>query len=160
MKINSRFVLAAVIAVGLFSVAVAGIKSDILVTDLIAAKHYDAGNIKVCDNGDTLFVLFATRQFTYLGETHLHVATDPGSIPQKNGNPIPGQFDFKEDHSWLTRWHVYKIPMDPNWVSGTELYIAGHAVVYKTCGVEETAWGAGVDFPGANWATYFVYTVP
>ena len=29
----------------------------------------------------------------------------------------------------------------------------------QDCIQEETAWGAGSDFPGANWATYFIYDV-
>lgn len=29
----------------------------------------------------------------------------------------------------------------------------------KPCEEDETAWGAGVDFPGRNWATYFTYHV-
>ncbi|MFX0040837.1 MAG: hypothetical protein ACFFAB_15975 [Candidatus Heimdallarchaeota archaeon] len=32
-------------------------------------------------------------------------------------------------------------------------------ICYDYIDMEETAWGAGIDFPGSNWATYFTYTV-
>jgi hypothetical protein len=51
------------------------------------------------------------------------------------------------------------------WEPGVQLFIATHAsvknptVVYIDGPWEETAWGAGFDFPGRNWAMYFTYTV-
>jgi len=45
------------------------------------------------------------------------------------------------------------------WPSGTQLYIAAHAVVSCSDSGEETAWGAGFDFSGKNWATFFTYTL-
>ncbi|MFW9772026.1 MAG: hypothetical protein ACFFEO_07665 [Candidatus Thorarchaeota archaeon] len=33
------------------------------------------------------------------------------------------------------------------------------SICYDYIDMEESAWGAGFDFPGKNWATYFTYTV-
>jgi hypothetical protein len=65
---------------------------------------------------------------------------------------------------------TYAIPL--MWGVGAKLFIAAHAVVQNnSVAVDwdiygepiswwtETAWGAGFDFSGKNWATYFKYTV-
>ena len=92
-------------------------------------------------------------------ETHVHVATTREGIPQKNGNPIPGKFKYKQTSQ------PYSIPL--SWGTGTQLFIAAHAVLVNSkTGQTETAWGAlsdgygyGYGFSGKNWATYFPYSV-
>lgn len=125
--------------------------------DLIAgggnpASAIDAGDVLVWNDGEYLYVKYVADHWC-LYETHLHVATSEVDIPQtKKGNPIPGQFDYKTDHDPCETEYVYQIPL--TWSPETELYIAAHAAL--GC---ESAWAAGGDFPGKNWATYFTYTV-
>jgi hypothetical protein len=90
-------------------------------------------------------------------------------VPHKNGNPIPGHFDYKGEHDCVQEV-VYTIPKG-DWEVGDKLYIAAHAVVRETgeceCDCtcqEETAWGGCLtddfsQFPGSNWAIYFTYVV-
>ncbi len=123
-----------------------------------------------CDeNGnDTLVVRYNTENYDWcLTETHLHIFTDDvgfTDVPHKNGNPIPGHFDYKGEHDCAEEV-IYTIPMDGGWEVGDELHIAAHAVVKSECGCEEeTAWGGcyfdnPLEFPGKNWAIYFTYTV-
>ena len=97
-----------------------------------------------------------------ISEIHAHVATTLEGIPQKNGNPIPGQFDYKYEFDECVR--MFDVPigqLDP----GT-YYIAAHSVVKNECTCEEeTAWGGCLapdysgQFPGKNWAMYFTLVV-
>jgi len=133
---------------------------DALVSALIAGggnpkSEINVGCITVWIECGYLYVRYSTRWC--LTETHLHVATSLSGIPQKNGNPIPGQFDYKMKHNCV-KTYKYRIPLV--WSSGTILYIAAHAVVFNPCECRsETAWADGCDFPGRNWATYSIFTV-
>jgi len=65
-------------------------------------------------------------------ESHLHVAASLDGIdgiPQANGNPIPGQFDYGEDHGPRVTEYTYEIPWDRD-RDNMELYIVAHAVVW------------------------------
>lgn len=135
--------------------------SEYFVTPLIASQHYTAGYVVVTNDADFLYVTyFIDIAYVRLFETNLHVATSPEGIPQKNGNPIPGQFDYTTMHDRWVQLYTYEIPMDPDWTPGTDLYIAAHATITGSCGQFATAWGDGFEFPGKNWALGFVYTVP
>lgn len=135
---------------------------------LMAGQSIYAGLVEVWNDGGDLHVRYVSKWgLGYcLNETHLHVATSLAGIPQKNGNPIPGKFDYKDDDLGCVHDIEYVIPLD-GWEAGTELVIAAHAVVGRVDDpyFEETAWGAlcgHLDrwgFPGRNWATYIPYTV-
>jgi hypothetical protein len=142
---------------------------DPFVTDLIAgggnpASAIDVGDVLVWNDGEQLFVRYlVTAQDWCLTETHSHVASSADAIPQtKKGNPIPGKFAFAATLECVTS---YTLVVPLTWEPGVQLFIATHAsvknptVVYIDGPWEETAWGAGFDFPGRNWAMYFTYTV-
>ena len=102
-------------------------------TDLVAGggnpkSAMDVGNVDVWNDGDYLYVQYVTSGGWCLTETHLHVATSMEAIPQRNGNPVPGQFDYKAEHDCITQY-PYTIPL--NWDPCTNVYIAAHAVVQK-----------------------------
>jgi len=143
------------------------------VTDLIADGRdsaIDVGDVLVWNDGDDLYVKYLiTEPGWCLTETHLHVAESLELIPQKNGNPIPGKFEYKDEHNCITVY-THEIPLV--WSIDVPLCIAAHAKVQNdTVPVgwdsegnpisywTETGWGAGFEFPGKNWATYFSYTV-
>ena len=123
-----------------------------LIVDLIAGQNEHAGDIKVWDDGTSLYVLYETVNPWCLTETHLAVASSLDGIPQANGNPIPGQFPYKNTHNCATNF-LYTIPLNKG---VCQIYIAAHAAV-KSPGSTETAWGNGLDFSGNNWGTYFLY---
>ena len=143
------------------SIVSASPASSELVVDLIAGQHIDAGDIRVKNDSEFLYVDYSASEGWCLDETHLQVASSLAGIPQKNGNPVPGQFDHKTSHNCASNF-TYTIPLPEN---SCDLYIAAHAVVKKNKNGNgqdstETAWGSGFDFPGKNWATYFIYSVP
>ena len=91
----------------------------------------DVGEILVWNDGNTLYVQYVVTAPWCLTETHLHVFLDDveyTDVPQKNGNPPPGQFDYKEEHECVPDY-TYEIPLD--WIPETPLFIAAHAVVCK-----------------------------
>jgi hypothetical protein len=130
---------------------------------LYAGQNIDAGNVKVWNDATNLYVQFNTSGDWVITQTHVAVATSLAGIPQKNGNPVPGLFPYKEVHDPAVTTYTYTIPLG-SWEAGQELYIATHAAlalldengnVIQT----ETGWGFGPNFPGRNWATYLMYTV-
>ena len=151
-----------IVSLFLFVVPVAALAhtaEDPFVTDLVAGRHIDVGEVLVWNDADHLYIKYVTSKHWCLTETHLHVATSLKGIPQtKKGNPIPGKFEYKSNLSACTQELLYKIPLDPQWECDAVLYIAAQAVVRKGC-QSESAWGDGYDFPGKNWAMYFTYEV-
>jgi hypothetical protein len=153
-------VIALVIALSLTVMGIAHTVDNPYSTDLIAGQEIDVGNVSVWNDATNLYVEFGTTDNWHLNETHLAVGTSVGDIPQKNGNPIPGKFEYKNES--FTTNHTYAIPLA--WAQGEELSIAAQAEVLllNETGVvvqEESAWGDGADFEGRNWAMYFIYTV-
>ena len=126
------------------------------IATLFAGQHIDVGCVKVWNDEDNLYVKYETKDCWKIDEIHLYVG-DCDNIPQHNGNPTPGQFPIKDSYRDGTNCATFSIPLS----SLCEcVCIAAHAVVRDCCtGQEETAWGDGCDFSGANWATYFKYCV-
>lgn len=131
-------ILALVLALGLVLPAAAHTEDAPFVTKLIAGQHIDAGNVTVWNDGDNLYVQYVTTGGWVLTETHLHVATSLAGIPQKNGNPPPGQFDYANEYDpgeGVTEPDPYVIPLADLGVADpcdlTMLYIAAHAVVVQ-----------------------------
>jgi len=92
----------------------------------------------VWNDGTNLYVQYVTTGGWVLTETHLHVATSMEGIPQNNGNPPPGQFDYASEYDpseGVTEPDPYVIPLADLGVADpcdpTMLYIAAHAVVAK-----------------------------
>lgn len=112
---------------------------DPFTTDLIAgggneASEMDVGDVLVWNDGDYLYVKYeVTDEDWCITETHLEVAVSLGDIPQKNGNPIPGKFTYKNEHNCVASV-VYQPPL--SWDPDTPLLIAAHAVVQTRGGVD------------------------
>lgn len=154
----------------LSNVVFAHTENDPYRTDLIAgggsldsAMH--VGDVLVWNDADYLYVKYIITDPDWcITETHLHVADSFDGIPQtKKGNPIPGHFEYSGMHNCVSE---YTVMIQNEWDSETSLLIAAHASIIKevvtdniTTYLNETAWGAGLDFPGKNWATYFEYII-
>jgi hypothetical protein len=166
-------------AVALLTLSVPAL-ADISV-DLIADggdTRFDAGDVDVTSDGTTLTVRITVNQAVdpwELVESHVHVAETAAEVPQKNGNPKPGKFDYCELDPEATTVtplvHEYTIPYAL--AEGATVVVAVHAAIewLEVLGVpdddpdrpeldpddilhEETGWGDGADFPGKNWAMY------
>ncbi|WP_296618389.1 LruC domain-containing protein [Marivirga sp.] len=138
-------------------------------TCLIAGQHTVAGNMQVMHDKEYLYVTYnVTQEGVYLKEVHLDLFNDDNDftdVPHKNGNPIPGKFEYKmewEDGDMQTS-HTVKINRSDAGLDEIDcINIAAHAALSNG----ETAWGGvcedpqSFDFPGKNWATYFKYCFP
>ncbi|MFX1431215.1 MAG: hypothetical protein ACFFCY_13710 [Promethearchaeota archaeon] len=121
----------------------------------------DVGDILIWNTTEYIYVKYTVIEGWWLTETHLHIASSIEEIPQtKKGNPIPGQFDYKNEHDDVSEFQ-YQIPL--SWSIGDQIYVAAHGVVKyidsDSIEVEESAWASGDEFPGNNWATYFTYFI-
>lgn len=139
-------------------------------TQLFAGQHIDVGEVYVTHDLENIYVTYYTSTPGWvIKETHMHVADELIGIPMtKNGNPKVGHFEYSGTHDNVTEV-TYEVPIV--WGPDTEVVIAAHAVVklegeqQKNSakggdeGGTETAWAAGLPFPGNNWATYFYYTI-
>jgi hypothetical protein len=145
--------------------------------DLIAAQHYDVGDIYasiVEDQG--VYYLSVTYSLTtnfnvFLAETQLEVVCDdPSNIPQtEDGNPVIGHFTYQTEHDpTSTREFTYLVPLNQFSDCDTRvLYIAAHSVVvlvneWGEIIRDETGWGDCVglccfEFEGDEWGTYFAF---
>lgn len=129
---------------------------------LIAGKSIEIGTVDTWLEEDVLYVSFNSQW--QLIETHLDIVLDPMDFPQtKKGNPKPGHFEYKTTHAPGIYVHTYQIPI--NIPEETEmLFFAAHAAVEEWLDDDlinsESAWAFGYEFPGANWATYFVGAIP
>lgn len=143
---------------------------------LIAGQNMEVGVIEVWNDLSNLHVKYVITDPDWcLTETQLHVSTDPDLIPQHNGNPAPGQFDYKDEHDCLSEFE-YSIPLvvgepvkpkDPpphTWECDDDLFIAAHAVVVRL--IEdcwETVWQIGdveqpVVYPDGPYASMTLLT--
>jgi hypothetical protein len=125
---------------------------------VVGRKMEDVGNVVVWGDGETLYVRFeVTKPGCYITETHVAIADSLTKIPQANGNPIPGVFQYNVPHNPAIP--EYTQPVDATqWPPTTKLYIAAHASLVCACGETPTAWGKGTGFSGKNWGMYFTYT--
>lgn len=104
------------------------------VTELIAdggeGDGIEVGEVLVWNDGDNLYVKYVITDPDWcITETHLHVATSLAEIPQKNGNPPPGKFDYKGEHDCVSEvFYTYDLAVR-GWGIDTDLTIAAHAVV-------------------------------
>jgi hypothetical protein len=131
--------------------AMAHTEGDPFVIDLIAGQHIHAGDVEVWNDGENLYVKFIATGDWCIMETHVHVATALEGIPQKNGNPIPGQFDYSAEYYPCTQNpDRYQIPL--TWDPGDTVYIAVHAVVRDRVSIEGPVYASSVYevIPGTN----------
>jgi hypothetical protein len=132
------------------AVASAHTEGDPYEVDLIAGggnpkSAMDVGNVLVWNDGENLYVKYEIAEADWcITKTHLAVATAPGDIPQKNGNPIPGLFEYNDMHDCVTEY-TYEIPLEGD--GDTELYIAAHANVQKLIGWESDLAGLEAALP-------------
>lgn len=106
------------------------------VRDLIAGKHHVVGTVTTWHDCEYLYVKYLLNQEAiddgwYLSEVHLHVQDGDFPVPvTKKGNPIPGKFNYTEEHL-MTDEYDFMIPIQDNWTCGYDLTIAAHAVVSR-----------------------------
>lgn len=106
---------------------------------IYAGQHTNVGYLYYSLNGDLLNICVVTT--CTISESHLFVG-DHADLPSKN--PAPGKFAIKDEGCSSPTWSID--------VSSLEDCFA---IAYHGVGCNETLWAnGGLDFAGANWATY------
>jgi hypothetical protein len=130
---------------------------------LWAGQNMNAGTVDVWNSPDTLYIKYQTTGNWWLEETHAHVAESLAGIPQKNGNPIPGHFDYSNTFNPRVQTWTYAVPFEGDWNEDVCLYIATHCVVSQLVNGKyvnrQTGWAGPHKFPGKNWALYLKYCI-
>lgn len=128
------------------STGVAISMSDPYTEPLYAGQNLQVGEVQVWDDDGFIYVKFKLDDGSdwCLTETHLHVASSMGEVPQKNGNPIPGQFDYSMEHECISEYTYAVNYLDLGIECGAAVVIAAHAVVQTPLGdCMETVWQIG-----------------
>jgi len=131
---------------------------------LIAGQHFEAGTITIGNDAELLCVYVEAAEGWYLEETQIHIAADPMDIPQKNGNPIPGQFDYAFVHDMYATADTLCLPLSELGMEvGDSTAIAVHTALVNIEGMDtiqtQTGWGNGEPFPGNNWGMFNWYVI-
>jgi len=131
---------------------------------MYAGQTNEAGDGEVDNDCDYLYFTIDTE--CNYGCIKIEIWDDNSALPT---NPSPGSFTYShncEDSVLLTGEINFQIPFNPGAWNDGDIVIAIHANTQGCNGVysEDTAWACGyedpvecLDFPGANWATYFWY---
>jgi len=133
-------------------------------TAFLAGQDTEIGTITISQESESnhIDVEFETIGDWHMVKTHLDFNLDADDIPQANGNPKLGQFDFKNDHDPKVQEYNYEIN-DSSFTCDNTYFFAAHADAQRYSGgemvQEDGAWGDGTDFGGANWATYSSCTI-
>ena len=98
-----------------------GVSAEAADYPLYAGQDILVGTVSVTNDGPDVTVKLATTGWC-MTEAHVQIG-EP--IPQKNGNPIPGKFEFKDEFPC-----VYEVQYTDT-VSGPSVQIAAHAVVWN-----------------------------
>lgn len=116
---------------------------------LYAGQDIEVGYVDVTDNGTHVTVDIVTTDDWYLAETHVAVGATPSVIPQKNGNPIPGKFEYKMEHDPPVAEKTYEIPIP---AASDNVCIAVHAMVVRETS-NELVTNGGFEVPelGSSW---------
>jgi hypothetical protein len=131
-----------------------------------AGQNINVGTMDVSNDAQYLYVTYNVKNGWMLTETHLHVASTLAGIPKnKQGIPVPGQFQYATMHNPPVTTYTYNILLaDHGFTLGQELFVAAHAVVVNgdyPSGIfqRETGWGGNTPGPGPRWWFYFNYTL-
>lgn len=99
------------------------------VYELYAGQDILVGELIVSNDTENLTVTFKMTGDYCMTGTHLQVEAELDDVPQtKKGNPIPGQFEYSEDHDCVYSYTYPPIPLD-GLAAGDDVIIAAHADV-------------------------------
>jgi len=123
--------------------------SNVTIVGLLVGQDLDVGYVSITDSGDTLTVTYVVEAADwYLKQTHLAVGDSLDDIPQKNGNPIPGQFPYHTDYSLADMVTTDTYVIDITGL-GDPLYVAAHAKLVNLSdgNATELHFNEGFEYP-------------
>jgi hypothetical protein len=139
---------------------------------LVAGQHFEAGTVTIHNNNGGLLIDVRTANDWKMTALHVHAGWAENPVPTRQGNPVPGQFDFKYEYTEpATGEPVYLDFVEDlqgfRWGEPYEpqrlRHIAVHAdvVLLDELGqvvAEEGAWAQGdISFEGGEWGWWLRY---
>jgi hypothetical protein len=161
--------LSAAMALAMAAVAVASVDGPTTraappALQLLAGQTVDVGDIVAVYDSEHVRIDVTATPGWCLRDVHLALATSAAGFPQtKKGNPIPGKFPIKRVHQPCATTDTYLLPTTAvvGWTPGAKVLVGLHAEVWNgATAQQESAWGDGWAFDGANWATYAAASRP
>ena len=103
-----------------------------MTVNLYAGQDILVGYVTVTNDYETIYIEYQLNEGWCMTETHVHVGEELGDFPLAGrwGNPVPGQFDYKNDHDPCVISYTYEIPIG-DWEADDTVLIGAHAVVEK-----------------------------
>lgn len=131
-----------------------GYCGNVIVTELIAGQHTNAGQVIVSNNKETLYITYKVTEEWLLDELHLYIG-DLRLLPTtESGNPNPGHFPYKIKIDGSSLEYTFVIPASS--VASCFIVAAHASIINRHSNVTETAWGYGTAInPEENWGMYF-----
>ena len=145
---------------------------------LIAGQHYGAGCVVIHNNNGGLKIEIEMFNGWQMVELQVHAGWAENPVPMKNGNPVPGKFDFKYEYELAAAAKGETIFLDfeedlegfrwgEPYESQRLRHIAVHADVVQiglnldgeiVATAEEGAWAQGdIAFEGGEWGWWLKY---
>ncbi len=137
-----------------------------------AGQNMEIGILSIYNDSTYIYVQFSLFEDNdwLIEETHVHISAELAGIPATQngpnaGIPIPGQFDYSNDHDPLVTEYTYAIELAPyDFECDQTIVIAAHAAVVMLDDEgevidDETAWGGDIPGPGPRWWFYAEYTI-
>jgi hypothetical protein len=135
-----------------------------VVETIYAGQHHVVGTVTATKplDEDTMTIVYKTWGDWVITETHTDWGYALSDIPQRNGNPVPGQFEYKGTYNPPVTSVTYKVH-----ITGADchkyIYDANHCVVESIVKGKvkqtNTGWSGNEKFPGKNWALYYRKTM-
>jgi hypothetical protein len=124
--------------ISVFAVPAFGVDGGEFSTPLYAGQDQPVGDVFVTNDGTNIYVKYllnddAKDEGWVLRELHLAVESEIEVIPNKGGNPAPGQFEYKIyfDYDDTTTEYKFAIPISDIGTEIRSVCLAAHAVVEK-----------------------------
>lgn len=111
---------------------------------IYAGQDNFIGNAVVSNTGGTITIEFQINAPYEMVQSHVAVATSRDGIPQRNGNAVPGQFEYQALHSPAVTSYTYTLPT--GYAVDTQLTLAVHAQVRTVAEASPYAASGTFDF--------------
>lgn len=134
-KIILMPILAAVFMMLAPAAGFAATEDSPFIRTLIAGQTIPVGEVRVWNDDTNIYVKYVITDDAWcLTATHLAVEQSLADIPKTKAGPVPGLFEYSDMMDCGSE-KLYTIPL--SWASGTDVYIAAHAVVQTIIGYSE-----------------------
>lgn len=126
---------------------------------LLTKERVSIGEISVANDNEQLIVTYLMKGDWEVGSTHLFVGTKTHLPVNNGGNPMIGNFPFKNPGEDGLKSITYRIPLTDIFPDVKNCVIVMAHIEASGPSGKVSAWGDGKAFSGASGATFFTYCI-